>query len=123
MSDVVYVACASAYSRFGTTEGLRQAQKNIFTYPANVESWASFIAAVLPRSEPREPSLSMRPSIVTQLFEQFVRFLYRCTSKNSKPDIQWLSSLISIVRSQFQTSEHMSEWLLRNAQEIAACSS
>lgn len=50
MTDIVYVACASAYSHFGTTEGLRQAQKNIFTYPTNVESWANFIAALLPRS-------------------------------------------------------------------------
>jgi hypothetical protein len=51
MTDIVYVACASAYSHFGTIEGLRQAEKNIFTYPANVESWASFIAAILPRLE------------------------------------------------------------------------
>lgn len=47
MTDIVYVACASAYSHFGTKEGLRQAQKNIFTYPANVESWANFIATLL----------------------------------------------------------------------------
>ncbi|EZA59238.1 Tetratricopeptide repeat protein [Ooceraea biroi] len=95
MTDIVYVACASAYSHFGTTEGLRQAQKNIFTYPANVESWGSFIAAVLPR----------------------------CAKEDPKLDNQWLLSLISTVRSQFQTSRHMSDWLLRNAQEIAARSS
>lgn len=47
MTDVVYVACASAYSNFGTKEGLRQAQKNIFTYPSNVESWANLITALL----------------------------------------------------------------------------
>lgn len=50
VADIVYVACASAYSHFGTTEGLRQAQKNVFTYPANVESWANFVAALLSRS-------------------------------------------------------------------------
>ncbi|XP_072746078.1 superkiller complex protein 3 isoform X2 [Anoplolepis gracilipes] len=90
MTDIVYVACASAYSHFGTTEGLRQAQKNIFTYPTNVESWANFIAAVLPR----------------------------CTSKDSKTDNQWLLSLISVIISQFQTSEHMSQWLSYNAQKL-----
>jgi len=51
MTDIVHVACASAYSHFGTKEGLRQAQKNIFTYPNNVESWANLIAALLSRLE------------------------------------------------------------------------
>ncbi|XP_029662452.1 tetratricopeptide repeat protein 37 [Formica exsecta] len=90
MTDIVYVACASAYSHFGTTEGLRQAQKNIFTYPTNVESWANFIAALLPR----------------------------CTDKDSKINNQWMSSLISMIRSQFQTSKYMSQWLLHNTQEL-----
>ncbi|XP_050460410.1 tetratricopeptide repeat protein 37 isoform X1 [Cataglyphis hispanica] len=90
MTDIVYVACASAYSDFGTTEGLRQAQKNIFTYPTNVESWANFIAALLPR----------------------------CANKDFKINNQWISSLISIIRSQFQTSEYMSQWLLHNIQEL-----
>lgn len=49
MTDIVYVACATAYSHFGTKEGLRQVQKNIFTYPSNVESWANFVAALLSR--------------------------------------------------------------------------
>ena len=48
-ADIVHVACASAYSHFGTKEGLRQAQKNIFTYPNNVESWANLVAALLSR--------------------------------------------------------------------------
>lgn len=48
-TDIVYVACASAYSHFGTTEGLRQAQKNVFTFPANAESWINFIAALMSR--------------------------------------------------------------------------
>ncbi|XP_070156887.1 superkiller complex protein 3 [Polyergus mexicanus] len=90
MIDIVYVACASAYSHFGMTEGLRQAQKNIFTYPTNVESWANFIAALLPR----------------------------CTDKDSKINNQWMLSLISMIRSQFQTSEYMSQWLLHNTQEL-----
>lgn len=90
MTDIVYVACASAYSHFGTTKGLRQAQKNIFTYPTNVESWANFIAALLPR----------------------------CIDKDSKINNRWMSSLISVIRSQFQTSECMSQWLLRNEQEL-----
>jgi len=48
-ADIVHVACASAYSHFGTKEGLRQAQKNIFTYPNKVESWANLVAALLSR--------------------------------------------------------------------------
>ncbi|GAB1861709.1 Tetratricopeptide repeat protein 37 [Camponotus japonicus] len=91
MTDIVYVACASAYSHFGTTKGLRQAQKNIFTYPANVESWANFIATLLPR----------------------------CTDKDSKNNNQWISSLISVIKSQFQTSDYMSQWL-HNIQKLSS---
>ncbi|XP_032686665.1 tetratricopeptide repeat protein 37 [Odontomachus brunneus] len=89
MSDIVYVACASAYSHLGTKEALRQAQKNVFTYPANIESWANLIAI----------------------------FLYRCIDEDCEIDNQWLSSLISIIQTQFQTSEHMSQWLAK-AKEI-----
>lgn len=48
-TDIVYVACASAYSHLGMKEALRQAQKNVFTYPAHIESWANLIAVLLYR--------------------------------------------------------------------------
>ncbi|EFN89108.1 Tetratricopeptide repeat protein 37 [Harpegnathos saltator] len=48
--EIVYVACASAYSHLGTRKALRQAQRNVFTYPANIESWANLIAVFLYRS-------------------------------------------------------------------------
>ncbi|XP_077270060.1 superkiller complex protein 3 isoform X1 [Temnothorax americanus] len=89
MTDIVYVACASAYSHFGTKEGLRQAQKNIFTYPSNVESWANFVAALLSRNKD-------------------------CAPINN----QWILSLISLMKSQFQTSENMSRWLFHKEREL-----
>lgn len=62
-TDIVYVACASAYSHLGTREALRQAQKNVFTYPANIESWANLIAILLHRSVRRDSgwALLIRP--------------------------------------------------------------
>ncbi|XP_012537096.1 tetratricopeptide repeat protein 37 [Monomorium pharaonis] len=91
MTDIVHVACASAYSHFGTKEGLRQAQKNLFTHPSNVESWANFVAALLFRGIEKD-----------------------CTPINSR----WVLSLISVMRSQFQISENMSQWLLSNEKEL-----
>ncbi|XP_014485629.1 PREDICTED: tetratricopeptide repeat protein 37 [Dinoponera quadriceps] len=90
-TDIVYVACASAYSHLGTKEALRQAQKNVFTYPANVESWASLIAVLL----------------------------HRRVDEDCEIDNRWLSSLISITEAQFQTSEHMSRWLAK-AKEMSS---
>ncbi|KYM94057.1 PREDICTED: tetratricopeptide repeat protein 37 isoform X2 [Cyphomyrmex costatus] len=91
-TDIVHVACASAYSHFGTKEGLRQAQKNVFTHPSNVESWANLVAALLNRNMDKD-----------------------CTPMNS----QWVLSLISIIKSQFHTSENMSQWLLHNEKELS----
>ncbi|XP_011689404.1 PREDICTED: tetratricopeptide repeat protein 37 [Wasmannia auropunctata] len=91
MTDIVHVACASAYSHFGTKEGLRQAQKNVFTYPSNVESWAGLVAALL----------------------------FRCVNKDCTPiNSQWVLSLISIIKSQFQTTENISQWLLHNEKKL-----
>ncbi|XP_011878141.1 PREDICTED: tetratricopeptide repeat protein 37 [Vollenhovia emeryi] len=89
MTDGVYVACASAYSHFGTKEGLRRAQKNMFTYPGNAESWANLVAALLSRDK-------------------------HCTPINDR----WVLSLISVMKSQFKTSEAMSQWLFRNEREL-----
>ncbi|KAL0112836.1 hypothetical protein PUN28_012243 [Cardiocondyla obscurior] len=89
MTDIVYVACASAYSHLGTKEGLRQAQKNIFTYPNNVESWANLVAVLLNREQD-------------------------CISIKS----QWISSLISVIKSRFQTSQNMLQWLSRNENKL-----
>lgn len=129
ISDIVYVACASAYSHFGTLKGLRQAQKNIFTYPANVESWANFIAAVLPRSVRIYFTLiSVFYIYIYFFFVESCTFspllrvsVYRCIDNDSKVDSQWIRSLISKITSQLKISEYMSKWL-NSAQRIALIS-
>ena len=47
-----HVACALSFSCFMQNTGptsIRSMQKLLFTYPANIESWAMFIAAFLSR--------------------------------------------------------------------------
>ncbi|KAL6256062.1 hypothetical protein P5V15_013298 [Pogonomyrmex californicus] len=85
MTDTVYIACASAYSHLGTKEGLRQAEKNIFTYPANAESWTTLIAALLSK----------------------------CVDKDCKINNRWIFSLMSVMKSRFEIKslENMSQWL------------
>lgn len=45
--------------------------------------------------------------------------VYRCTDKDSKNNNQWISSLISVIKSQFQTSDYMSQWL-HNIQKLSS---
>ncbi|KAF3430707.1 hypothetical protein E2986_08054 [Frieseomelitta varia] len=81
-----HVACALSFSCFIQNTGptsIRSMQKLLFTYPANIESWAMFIAA----------------------------FLSRSTIKNCKVDIEWLSAFITIVQQNYQSTSLMTKWL------------
>lgn len=59
-----------------------------------------------------------RPLIYSQLYIllllHYSSSFYRCIDEEDcEIDRYWLSSLISITKAQFQTSEHMSRWLAK----------
>ncbi|CAK9797777.1 Tetratricopeptide repeat protein 37 [Anthophora plagiata] len=86
IEKVAHVACALAFSRFtqnSEQKNMRALQKLLFTYPGNIESWATFVAA----------------------------FLWRYTSKNCKIDSAWLLAVLSMMQRNYQPSDSMAKWL------------
>ncbi|XP_076666464.1 superkiller complex protein 3 isoform X3 [Andrena cerasifolii] len=91
-TNVIHVACASSLSYFAQnldTNSSRSIQKLLFTYPSHVESWATFIAAFLPRS----------------------------VNMDSTWNVQWISVLTSIILN-YQCTDSMVKWLCGSKQKL-----
>ncbi|KAG7189428.1 hypothetical protein KM043_017131 [Ampulex compressa] len=91
-TNIVHVACTPIFEPFTqrlTSDHIRSAQKTLFLYPGKVESWANFVAMILPR----------------------------CADKNCKTNAEWLTALISVVQTSFQATPQMAQWLKNNQQQ------
>ncbi|XP_017884078.1 tetratricopeptide repeat protein 37 [Ceratina calcarata] len=85
--NVAHVACALSLSNFmqnySYTTCVRSVQKLLFTYPGDIESWITFIAA----------------------------FLSRSRNESSHFNSKWLLKLITITQRNHQPTNEMARWL------------
>ncbi|XP_034193237.1 superkiller complex protein 3 [Osmia lignaria lignaria] len=91
--NVTHIACASFYSyciQNSLPSSKRLLQKLLFTYPSDIESWATFIAACLSRS----PNM------------------------NLGIDAQRIDALISVTIQNYQPKDLMAKWLYESKEKI-----
>ncbi|XP_076761595.1 superkiller complex protein 3 isoform X2 [Xylocopa sonorina] len=82
VENVAHVACALSLN-CSMPSNIRSVQKLLFAYPANIESWATFIAALLPR----------------------------CINKKYNIKSEWLSGFITITQQNYRPTNLMAKWL------------
>ncbi|XP_046745121.1 tetratricopeptide repeat protein 37 isoform X2 [Diprion similis] len=94
-TDVVAkVSCTSSISHLILglgDKGLKSSEKAIHSFPYMAESWATLVAALLPRSKCRD----------------------------SSPSAHWLTMLISTIRRRFAITRPMTQWLSNNERKAS----
>ncbi|XP_003703191.3 superkiller complex protein 3 [Megachile rotundata] len=91
--NVAHIACASFYSCYiknSEPNNIRSLQKLLFTYPGNIESWATFIAV----------------------------YLTRPSKMNLAIDAQQIEAFISTVIQNYQPKGEMAEWLYKSKRKL-----
>ncbi|CAL7935169.1 unnamed protein product [Xylocopa violacea] len=82
IENVAHVACGLSLTS-SMPSSIRSVQKLLFAYPANIESWATFIATLLPR----------------------------CINKKYNINSEWLSGFITITQQNYRSTNLMAKWL------------
>ncbi|XP_046485173.1 superkiller complex protein 3 isoform X3 [Neodiprion pinetum] len=91
---VAKVSCTSSISHLVSglgDKGLKSSEKTIYSFPYMAESWATLVAALLPRSN----------------------------FKDSSPSAHWMTVLISIIRRRFAMTRPMAQWLSNNERKAS----
>ncbi|XP_046621256.1 tetratricopeptide repeat protein 37 isoform X3 [Neodiprion virginianus] len=91
---VAKVSCTSSISHLVSglgDKGLKSSEKTIHSFPYMAESWATLVAALLPRSN----------------------------FKDSSPSAHWMTVLISIIRRRFAMTRPMAQWLSNNERKAS----